>query len=86
MCNFGNGDEVWGSVLSHEGFYRFAVPYDCSGCYTAEDFCVDNPKGVFVLAFGGHVATVVNGILMDSWNSSSESPVYVWGKFAPSFS
>ena len=43
-----------------------------------KDFCKDNPYGIFVLGFGGHVATVVDGDLYDSWNSENEIPVYVW--------
>lgn len=38
----------------------------------------DHPDGVFVLAFGGHVATVKNGILFDSWDSSNETPIYYY--------
>ena len=45
-------------------------------CYTAEDFCTDHPYGTYVLAFGGHVATVKDGVLYDAWNSSHEIPQY----------
>ena len=38
----------------------------------------DNPQGVFVLGFGSHVATVVNGDIYDTWDSTGEIPVYVW--------
>lgn len=78
MGDMPSSDSVWGSVLRQNGFYRKAIPNQCPDCYTAEDFCVDNPYGTFVLGFGGHVATVVNGNLYDSWNSSAEIPVYVW--------
>ena len=30
--------------------------------------------------FGNHVATVVNGQLYDSWDSSNEIPQYYWEK------
>ena len=73
-----SSDAVWGAVLRQHGFYRKAIPNRCPDCYTAEDFCRDHPEGVFVLGFGGHVATVVDGILYDSWNSSREIPVYMW--------
>lgn len=78
MGDMPSSDSVWGSVLRQNGFYRSAIPNTCPECYTAEDFCRDNPRGTFVLGFGGHVATVVNGDLYDSWNSSAEIPVYVW--------
>lgn len=78
MGDVPSADSVWGSVLRQNGFYRKSIPNSCPDCYTAEDFARDNPRGTFVLGFGGHVATVVNGNLYDSWDSSNEIPVYVW--------
>lgn len=78
MGDMPSSDSVWGAVLRQNGFYRQSIPNTCPDCYTAEDFCEDNPEGTFVLGFGGHVATVVNGNLFDSWDSSREIPVYVW--------
>lgn len=78
MGDMPSSDSVWGAVLRQNGFYRKAISNTCPDCYTAEDFCQDNPYGVFVLGFGGHVATVIDGNLYDSWNSSMMVPVYVW--------
>lgn len=78
MGDMPSSDSVWGAVLRQNGFYKKAIPNGCPDCYTVEDFCRDNPVGVFVLGFGGHVATVVDGDLYDSWDSSREIPVYVW--------
>ena len=78
MGDMPSADSVWGSVLRQNGFYRAAIPNSCPDCYTVKDFCLDNPSGIFVLGFGGHVATVVDGDLYDSWNSENEIPVYVW--------
>lgn len=78
MGDMPSSDSVWGAVLRQNGFYRRTVPNSCPDCYTADDFCRDNPEGIFVLGFGGHVATVIDGDLYDSWNSSNEIPVYVW--------
>lgn len=78
MGDMPSADSVWGSVLRQNGFYRMSIPNNCPDCYTAEDFCRDNPIGTFVLGFGGHVATVVDGDLFDNWDSSMEVPVYVW--------
>ena len=78
MGDMPSSDSVWGAVLRQNGFYREAIPNRCPDCYTAEDFCIDNPRGTFVLSFGGHVATVVDGNLYDSWDSSECIPVYVW--------
>lgn len=71
-------DAAWGSVLRQHGFRKKLIPNSCPECYTAEDFCLDNPDGVYVLGFGTHTAAVVDGTLMDTWDSRDEIPVYVW--------
>lgn len=78
MGDMPSADSVWGATLRQHGFYRKSLPETCPDCYTAEDFCRDNPQGVFVLGFGGHTATIVDGDLFDSWDSSSEAPQFVW--------
>lgn len=78
MGDMPSSDSVWGAVLRQNGFYRTAIPNSCPDCYTAEDFCKDHPKGTYVLGFGGHVATAVDGDLFDSWNSLKEIPQFYW--------
>ena len=78
MCDMPSSDSVWGAVLRQNGFYRETIPNTCPDCYTAEDFVRDHPQGIYVLGFGGHVATAVDGILYDSGDSAKEIPVYVW--------
>ena len=78
MCDMPSSDAVWGAVLREHGFNRHTVPDNCPNCYTTSDFCRDHPKGIFVLGFGGHAATVINGDLYDSWDSSREIPQYFW--------
>ena len=78
MGDMPSSDSVWGAVLRQNGFYREAIPNTCPDCYTAADFCEDHQSGTFVLAFGGHVATVKDGNLYDSWNSENEVPQYFW--------
>lgn len=80
MADMPSSNSVWGSVLRQHGFKREAVENTCNECYTAEDFCNDHPKGIYVLAFGNHVATEEDGILYDSWDSSAEYPQYFWHK------
>ena len=57
MGDMPNANSVWGALLRQNGFYRQAIPDRCPDCYTAEDFCKDYPKGIYVLGFGNHVAT-----------------------------
>lgn len=80
MGDMPSSDSVWGAVLRQNGFKKEIIPNTCPDCYSAKDFAKDNAVGTFVLGFGGHVATVVDGDLYDSWDSSREIPVYVWRK------
>ena len=78
MGDMPSSNSVWGAVLRENGFYRKSIPDSCPDCYTAEDFCKDNPEGTFVLGFGTHVATVVDGNIFDAYNSLKKAPQYVW--------
>ena len=78
MGDMPSSDGVWGSVLRQNGFTRSAIPNSCPDCYTAEEFCKEYPTGTYVLGFGGHGATVVDGDLFDSWDSSQEIPQFYW--------
>lgn len=78
MGDMPSSNSVWGAVLRQHGFYRKAIPNSCPDCYTAEDFVLEHPKGIYVLGFGNHVATAKDGILYDSWNSLREIPQYYW--------
>ena len=69
---------AWWSVLRQYGFYRAVIPNTCPDCYSVRDFCRDHPRGVYVLGFYDHVAAVVDGRLIDSWDSSNEIPIYYW--------
>ena len=71
---------VWGAVLKDHGFLREGIPNTCPACYTAEEFADDHPRGTYVLAFDGHVATVQDGVIFDSWDSSREVPQFYWTK------
>lgn len=78
MGDMPSSDSVWGATLRQNGFYRKNIPNTCPDCYSAEDFAADHPRGTYVLGFGGHVATVKDGDLYDSWDSSKEIPQFYW--------
>ena len=78
LADMPSSDAVSGAVLRRHGFVRETIPDTCPDCFTAEDFCRENPEGTFVLYFGGHVATVVDGDIYDAWDSSHEVPQFVW--------
>lgn len=75
-----NSNRVWGQYVKRLGFKKFSLPNTCPDCYTVKQFCVDYPRGTFILATGNHVVTVVNGDYYDTWDSGDEIPVYFWTK------
>ncbi len=76
MGDMPSSDAVWGATLRQHGFYKHLV----NEYMTAEDFCEEFPHGVYVLAFGGHVATLIDSNLYDAWDSSKEIVQYYWSK------
>lgn len=78
LADMPSSDAVSGAVLRHYGFVRESLPDTCPDCFTAEDFCKEHSEGTYVLYFGGHVATVVDGDIYDAWDSSHEVPQFVW--------
>lgn len=78
MGDMPSSNSVWGAVLRQNGFYRENIPNECPACYTIEDFSVDHPRGIYVIGFDQHVATMIDGVLYDSWDSSKEIPQYFW--------
>lgn len=73
-------NSVWGSVLRNHGFKRASVPNTCPDCYTAEDFCRDHPKGIYVLVCQEHAIAVIDGRLFDTYNSSDKPVYFYWYK------
>ena len=73
-----HNDAVWGAILRKNGFYRKVIPNSCPDCYTVKDFCIDHPRGIYVLKVSNHVVTIIDGNVYDSWNSLMEIPQYYW--------
>lgn len=80
MGDMPSSDSVWGATLRQSGFEREAIPNNYPEDYTVSDFARDNDRGVYVLAIGGHVVTVRDGDILDSWDSGNEIPQYVWSR------
>lgn len=62
--------------LKEHGFKRYIIPDTCPDCYTVRAFCVDHPKGTYILATGSHMVAVIDGNYLDAWDSGNEIPVY----------
>lgn len=72
-----SANSVWLALLRDMGFKRYVIPDTCpEDCYTIGDFCIDNPRGLYVVGTGTHVVAVEDGCIFDSWNSLGETPIF----------
>ena len=78
LCDMPSANHVWGAYLKSKGFTRNIIPDSCPEFYTVNDFCRDNPEGIYILALSGHVVCVIDGHYYDSWDSGNEIPIYYW--------
>lgn len=78
MGDMMHSNSVLGAILRMHGFYRASIPNRCPDCYTASDFAAEHPRGTYVVFFTNHVATIKDGILLDSYDSSGMIPQYFW--------
>ncbi len=74
--DWGSNNNVWGAYLKKIGFDRFIVPSICPDCYTIADFAADRPQGIYIVATGSHVVTVIDGDWYDTWDSGAKVPLY----------
>ena len=80
MADMHSSNAISTAYLKSKGFKRRTIPDDCPDYYTIEDFCKDHPQGTFVIGTGSHLATVIDSVLWDSWDSRNETPVYYFEK------
>lgn len=76
QCDMPSSDDVMDDVLARYGFTEPIPAY----MVTAAEFCRAHPRGVYVLALSGHVATVVDEDLYDLWDSSGERVRYYYAR------
>lgn len=78
MNDIFTSDAVWGAYLRNSGFSRYIIPNTCPDCFTIGDFALEHPEGVYVLGTGTHAVCVINGTIMDAWDSSTEMPIFYY--------
>lgn len=76
MGDMPSSNAVWGNYIRKHGFRRELAPDNC----TVRDFMEKYPKGTYILALSGHVVTIVDGVLYDTWPSENEIVLYFWSK------
>lgn len=70
-------DYVWGRYLRRKGYRPMFVDAEKED-YTVVDFCLDNPKGTYVLKLPGHLLCVKDGHYFDTFDSGVELPIFCW--------
>lgn len=80
MGDMPSANQVWAEFLRSYGFRRYAISNTCPACYTVAQFAEEHGRGLYVLATGTHVVTVLDGDYYDSWDSGDEVPVYYFRK------
>ncbi len=76
-CDMPSSNKVWGAYLYSKGFTKNNIPYYG---YTIRDFCLDHPKGIYVLGTGTHAVAVKDGSYFDTWDCGDENAVFYWEK------
>ena len=71
-----SSNEVWGSYLRSRGWSRFPIKYGM----TVLEFADAYNKGTYILSLRSHVVAVINGEILDSWNSGNEIALYYWSR------
>lgn len=75
-----SSDKMWGMFMSRRGYTRHILPNTCPDCYTVKDFCIDHPRGKYLLKTSGHVIAVVDGDYYDTFDSGDKTPIYYYRK------
>ena len=73
-----SSNAVFGSYLHLQGFQKFLVQNRFDNIITIRRFADMHPRGIFVLATGTHVVTVIDGDYYDSWDSGNEIVIYYY--------
>lgn len=77
-CTFGDDNKTWDSYLKSLGYQRFTLSDPKP--LTVAEFSNTHKDGVFIIGTGSHAVAVVNGDIIDSWDSSNEVVQYYYQK------
>lgn len=59
MKSMPDNDDVWWSYLHTQGFTSHYILSYCPSCMTVDEFCRENPAGLYVIATPGHVLCAI---------------------------
>lgn len=72
-----SGNHVWGKYLQRNGWKRYLPEYDDM---TVQEFAHAYPRGTYLLALDSHIVCVMDGKIIDTWNSGNKIVLYYWMK------
>lgn len=78
MCDLPSSNSVWNAYLKNKGYKREFIRDDCPECYTVSDFSAEYPEGTYIIGTGTHAVAVIDGDIIDNWDSSGETPIYYY--------
>lgn len=76
-CTFGDDNKTWDGYLKSLGYQRYSIPNPTA---TLADFAAKHAEGSFIIGTGTHAVAVINGDIIDAWDSSKEIPQYYYSK------
>lgn len=74
------GNHTWYVYMRRHGFSLHGIPNTCPECYTVGDFADDHPTGAYLLGTGSHAVAVIDGNVLDTFDSRQETPIYYYVK------
>ena len=77
-CTFGDDNKTWDKYLKNLGYRRFELTKNDS--YRLIEFASTHKDGTYIVGTGTHAVAVVNGDIIDAWDSSVEVPIYYYAK------
>ena len=69
-----SSNEVWRSYLSQYGLERRPAPPHT----TVNEFARTHRNGVYLLGLNSHVVCIIDGTILDTWDSGEKEVLYYW--------
>ena len=69
-----SSNEVWRSYLSQYGLERRPAPPHT----TVNEFARTHRSGVYLLGLNSHVVCIIDGTILDTWDSGEREVLYYW--------
>ena len=73
---WGNNNEIWSEYLQSLGYKQ----HEIERRQTVAQFAADHPDGRYIIGTGKHAVCVINGNIIDSWDSSNQKVSYYFSK------